>query len=329
MIDARRLVARAADAALEVTIAGSFSKIGYEVRRRTDGSWQQVNTDMTGKVVLLTGASSGLGRAAAEELASLGATLILVGRSPERLLEVKEVCVAAGAPQVQLIRADLTRLSVSRRLVTQVLTDFDRLDVLIHNAGALVHDYRQTAEGFEETYAAQVLSQHVITAGLLGLLEATPGSRVIVVASGGMYAERLEVDDVQYGPEDYDGVRAYARAKRAQVSLNEEWAQRFADSGVSFYAMHPGWADTPGVAESLPGFRKVTRPFLRSPAAGADTIVWLAASDEPAEKSGLFWLDRTPRNTVKLPWTKAPASESHRLWDVVCEQTATTPALVS
>jgi NAD(P)-dependent dehydrogenase (short-subunit alcohol dehydrogenase family) len=327
MIDARRLVAKAADAALEVTIAGSFSKVGYEVRRRTDASWAPVTTDLTGKVVLLTGASSGLGRAAAEELAALGATLILVGRSPERLVEVKEACQVAGSPKVQVIRADLTKLSVSRRLVDQVRADFDRLDVLVHNAGALVHDYRQTSEGFEETYAAQVLSQHVITAGLLPLLAATPGSRVIVVASGGMYAERLDVDDVQYGAQDYDGVRAYARAKRAQVTLNEEWAQRFAGSGVAFHAMHPGWADTPGVADSLPGFRRVAGPFLRSPAAGADTIVWLAAADEPSTTSGLFWLDRTPRNTVKLPWTKAPTNESTRLWDLVCAQTGTTPTL--
>ncbi|MCB9413121.1 MAG: SDR family NAD(P)-dependent oxidoreductase [Actinobacteria bacterium] len=321
MIDARRASAKVLDAALEASIVGSFSKVGYLVRKHTGDGWTQSVPDLTGKVVLITGASSGLGRAAAEQLAGAGATLVLVGRNSDRLVAAKRACQEAGAPDVRVIKADLTQLSVSRRLVEQVLDDFDRLDVLIHNAGALVHDYRTTPEGFEETYAAQVLSQYVITAGLLPLLAATPGSRVIVVSSGGMYAERLDADTVQFDAEHYDGVRAYARAKRAQVALNAEWARRFADTPVVFHAMHPGWADTPGVAESLPGFRRVTGPFLRSPEEGADTIVWLASADEPGTRSGVFWLDRAPRRTVKLPWTKAPAGEAARLWDLVSEQT--------
>ena len=105
---------------------------------------------------------------------------------------------------------------------------------------------------------------------------------------------------------------------RAEVEL---FRRRFADTPVVFHAMHPGWADTPGVAESLPGFRRVTGPFLRSPEEGADTIVWLASADEPGTRSGVFWLDRAPRRTVKLPWTKAPAGEAARLWDLVSEQT--------
>lgn len=327
MIDPRRAAAKALDAVLEASIAGSFSKVGYAVRKKTADDWQALDADLTSRVVVITGASSGLGRAAALQLAAMGATLVLVGRSSERLVAVKRECQQAGSPLVQVIKADLTELAVSRRLVRQITSDFDRLDVLIHNAGALVHDYRLTEEGFEETYAAQVLSQHVITSGLLPLLSATPGSRVIVVSSGGMYAERLDADSVQFAAEDYDGVRAYARAKRAQVALNEEWARRFADSGVVFHAMHPGWADTPGVAESLPAFRRITGPFLRTPEEGADTIVWLASADEPARRNGVFWLDRAPRRTVKLPWTQAPDGEAARLWEVVSEQTGVVPSL--
>lgn len=325
MINPREVLATVADAALEVTVAGSFSKVGITTRRWL-GEWQPVTTNLTGRVVLLTGASSGLGRAAAVDLAALGADLILVGRDTARLARVQQEARDAGAGDVRTVRADLTRLSVAHRLVDQVLADFDRLDVLIHNAGALVHNYAETEDGFEQTYAAQVLAQHVITTGLLPLLRATPDSRVIVVSSGGMYAERLDVDTVQFGPDDYDGVRAYARAKRAQVALTEQWAARFGDSGVVFHAMHPGWADTPGVAESLPGFRKVTGPFLRSPDDGADTIVWLAAADEPLAVNGRFWLDRTPRNTIKVPWTRAEAGEAERLWDLVVEQTGADPA---
>lgn len=319
-------LARAVDAALEATVAGSFSRVGYEARRRLEPEWAPVDTDMTGRVVLITGASSGIGRAAAEQLARLRATLILVGRDSGRLIAAKEAC-AVGSPDVRVIRADLTRLDVARRLAEQVTSDYSRLDVLIHNAGALVHDYRQTADGFEETYAAQVLSQHIITAGLLPLLAAAGDARVITVSSGGMYAERLDVDTVEYDEEHYDGVRAYARAKRAQVALTEQWAMRFADSGVVFQAMHPGWADTPGVAASLPGFRRVTGPFLRTPEQGADTIVWLAAADEPLRNNGKFWLDRRQRATVKVPWTRAEVGESDRLWDRVCADAGVEPTL--
>jgi NAD(P)-dependent dehydrogenase (short-subunit alcohol dehydrogenase family) len=115
------------------------------------------------------------------------------------------------------------------------------------------------------------------------------------------------------GPEDYDGVTAYARAKRAQVALNAEWARRHPDSPV-FSAMHPGWADTPGVQQSLPGFRRVTRPILRTPEQGADTILWLAGSEVA---SGLFWLDRKPRSTMRVPWLKYGQQEVAATWERV------------
>ncbi|MFM2438884.1 MAG: hypothetical protein RLZ55_1709 [Actinomycetota bacterium] len=316
--------AKALDAALEVSVAGSFSRLGIAARRRLFG-WDSLPPDMTGRVVLLTGASSGIGRAAALQLARLGAELVLVGRDAERLAAVELGCIDAGAPAVRTIRCDLTLLSEARRLVDQMKESHDRLDVLIHNAGALVHDYRQTSEGFEQTFAAQVLSQHVITCGLLPLLSTTPDSRVIVVSSGGMYAERLVADQVEYDAEHYDGVRAYARAKRAQVALNEEWAVRTPGAQPVFHAMHPGWADTPGVAASLPGFRRVTGPFLRTPEEGADTIVWLATAPEAAESSGRFWLDRAPRSTVKVPWTNPEDGEAGRLWDLVCRLTGELP----
>ena len=320
------------DAALEMSVVGSFTRLGIATRRRLH-HWTPIDSDLTGRVVLITGASSGLGRAAAQQLAQLGASLVLVGRDEQRLAAAAQACRAAGSPDVRTIRADLTLLAEAEGLVDQVLADYERLDVLIHNAGALVHDYRRTEEGFEETYAAQVLSQHVLTTGLLPLLTATPGSRVIVVSSGGMYTEKLEADRVEFDEEHYDGVVAYARAKRAQVTLNEVWAARSESASPTsspgawpdFYAMHPGWADTPGVAASLPRFRRVTGPLLRSPDEGADTIVWLAASDEAAGRSGLFWLDRAPRDTIKLPWTAADDGEADRLWELVCEQTGHRP----
>jgi hypothetical protein len=116
---------------------------------------------------------------------------------------------------------------------------------------------------------------------------------------------------------DYDGTEQYARAKRAQVTLNEMWAERVDHGEVVFHALHPGWADTPGVAESLPTFRRIVGPLLRTPEQGADTLVWLAATDRATESSGGFWLDRRPRSIHRLPTTRrsdTPARRA-RLWD--------------
>ncbi len=155
----------------------------------------------------------------------------------------------------------------ARRSSTIVATE-SRLDVLIDNAGAIFPTRQVTADGIEATLATMVVGPFALVAGLLPLLEATPGARVIAVTSGGQYAQRLHLDDLQSASEPWDGTRAYARAKRAQVSLIREWARRVARRDVSFVAMHPGWADTPGLAAALPGFHRVMGPLLRTPARG-------------------------------------------------------------
>ena len=118
------------------------------------------------------------------------------------------------------------------------------------------------------------------------------------------------------GPADYRGATAYARAKRAQVVLSEEWAKRLRSDGIAVHAMHPGWADTPGLETGLPGFRTLVGPLLRTPQEGADTIVWLAVAEEPGRTTGRFWLDRRPRPLHRLASTRrsdTPA-ERERLW---------------
>lgn len=323
----RSVAARGLDAAMEVTVAPSFSAVGYAVRERLEG-WEPPAADMSAATVLVTGASSGLGKSATLSLAGMGAGLIVLGRDVARLEEVAADALDAGARQVLAIPTDMSDLGQVAEAAGQVMATTDRLDVLIHNAGALVHEFRLSPDGFEQTYAAQVLGPHVLTTLMLPLLMATPGSRVITVSSGGMYAERLDVDAVEMGPDDYDGVRAYARAKRAQVALTEQWARRFADSGVVFHSMHPGWADTPGVAESLPGFRRVMGRALRSPGQGADTIVWLAVDPHPLASTGEFWLDRRPRKVVKLPWAGQSPEAGAELWHRVCRETGVNPEVL-
>lgn len=315
----RQLLSRPVDTALEVSVAGSFSRLGFEARRWLD-DWSPA-ADMTGKSVIVTGATSGIGRAAASAFATAGAEVAIVGRDHDRL---QRAARATGATETYV--ADLGDLAAVRGFVMKYRAEHSTLDVLVHNAGALVPEYRVTPEGFEDTYASQVLAQHIITSGLLPLLVAAHG-RVIVVSSGGMYTQRLDPDTVEMGPHGFDGVRAYALAKRAQVTLTQEWARRFPDSGVTFHSMHPGWADTPGVRTSLPTFHRVTGPFLRTAEQGADTIVWLGSSPEAVTVNGKFWLDRRPRSIQRLPGTAPDTKTAEAMWDQVCRQTQTRPSL--
>ena len=128
-----------------------------------------------------------------------------------------------------------------------------------------------------------------------------------------MYTQPLVLEDLQ-SENGYRGAAAYARAKRAQIDLTLEWARRLGRSGVTAHAMHPGWADTPGVQSALPGFRRIMGPLLRSPEEGADTIVWLAAAPEGGESSGLFWHDRRIRPLSRMRNTTTSPARRRELW---------------
>jgi dehydrogenase/reductase SDR family protein 12 len=166
-----------------------------------------------------------------------------------------------------------------------------------------------------------------LTALLLDRLVQTGGARVLTMSSGGMYTAPLSVDDLEMPADAYKGATQYARAKRAQVTLNELWARRL-DSAVHFHAVHPGWADTPGLDASLPRFAQVMGPLLRTAAEGADTLVWLAADDAALQTNGRFWLDRRPRSVHKLPATRRADTEPHRnaLWNWVAMTAGLDPA---
>jgi len=319
------LFADLVDAAMELTVAPSWSRLGYAARRRLY-RWDDAPLPrLDDRVVVLTGFTSGLGLAAAERLAGLGAHLHLVGRSPDKVRDVSAAVRGAGG-QVTTSVADLSDLDDVRRLAAEVADAHDHVDVLVHNAGALTRQRTTSPQGIETTVAAQVVGPFLLTTLLLPQLQAAAAGRVLTMASGGMYAERLDVDDLEMGPADYDGVRAYARAKRAQVELTAEWAHR-GPATVAFHALHPGWADTPGVVESLPRFHTLTRPILRTPDEGADTLVWMAAA--PAADlgaSGGFWLDRRRRSATKVPWTHTPPGERAKLW-AWCEQRTTAPTV--
>jgi NAD(P)-dependent dehydrogenase (short-subunit alcohol dehydrogenase family) len=309
--------ARIVDGALEVPIVPSFTRVGHDVRSRLEGWTPLTGYDLRGRTVLITGATSGLGLAAAHALAACGATTILLGRDADRTERARaEVAEATGNHDVSTVVADMADLDAVRRAADEVLERHDHLHVVIHNAGALSATRATSPDGTESTVAAQVVGPFLLTGLLLDRLRRSAPARVITVSSGGMYAASLTVDDLEMG-DDYRGAEQYARAKRAQVTLNEMWAERMAGTGVVFHALHPGWADTPGVAASLPVFRRVVGPLLRSPEQGADTMVWLAADDgEPLSSTGRFWLDRHPRDIHRLPTTRRSDTPDRRaeLW---------------
>ena len=315
--------AKLVDEVLEASVVGSFTRIGYHARRRLF-DWTPLDpVRLEGKVAIVTGATSGLGREAAESIAGLGGEVCIVGRDPDRTERARSEISAAAGSAVEAELADLSSLAETAAFAARFAARHDRLDVLVLNAGALTHAYTVTDEGNETTLATHVLSPFLLIRALRPLLEASAPSRVIMVASGGIYTEPLDVDALDPPPAAYDGTKAYARCKRAQVVLAEEWTRHLLGSGIAVNAMHPGWADTPGLRTALPGFSRIVGPLLRTPEEGADTIVWLAAAPDAADLSGLFFLDRRPRAKHRLRRTRRPdeAREAARLWQLCMART--------
>lgn len=313
-MNARTLI----DDLLEITVVGSFTRIGSAARRRLFGWSDPPPGALAGRTVLVTGPTSGLGRAATLEFAALGARVILVGRDEGKLRALRDELVGAnGDDRFPIVVADMGSLASVRTAAERIVSTETRLDVFVDNAGAIFPERVEGPDGIEATFALLVVGPFVLVSSLLPLLRRTSGSRVIAVTSGGMYTQRLRLDDLEWRRESYSGPRAYARAKRAQVALVCEWARRLAGTGMSFAAMHPGWADTPGVSASLPGFYGAVRPLLRTSAEGADTIVWLASDADPDASSGRLFLDRRSRPFDRVPATRVSAADRRALWDAV------------
>ena len=310
--------ARLVDGLLEAPIAPSFTRAGYHLRSSLYDWTDLDELDGTGETIVLTGATSGIGLAAARRLADADATLVILGRNPEKTERVR-ADLADGGADVSCVIADMGDLDQVRRVSAEILDRHPRIDALLHNAGALSAERRDNNAGIELTVASQVVGPFLMTHLLSPALSAA-GGRVITMSSGGMYTSPLRVAGLQMSEGDYGGSEQYARAKRAQVTLNEMWPDRSPEPGISFHSVHPGWADTPGVEEALPTFRRIVGPALRTPDQGADTMVWLALAPDLGEApNGSFWLDRAPRRIHRLPSTRRSDTPERRdeLWRMV------------
>ncbi len=288
-----------------------------------------LSQSMQGKTVLITGPTSGLGLAAACELARLGAHLILLGRDRERLNQAgAQIIDFAGrhADCLSTYEAELSSQREIRKVSADILAREGAIDVLINNAGALPLQREMTEEGHEYGLAINLLAPYLLTSLLLPRLQQS-AARVINVASGGLYLQALNLKDMNFLAQPYDGSKAYARHKRALVTVTQEWARMPACQGVSFYSMHPGWASTPGVAKSLPRFNRVLEKHLRDARMGADTICWLASSRAlDGRHNGLFWFDRRPQVDAILPGTAVAPSKRKELLAFLAMATEQTDA---
>lgn len=298
------------------------------------------------KTACVTGANSGLGFRAATELARRRYAVHMVCRNEGR-----------GRAAVEALKSELHDEVPDADVILHIvdLSDFDgiksfaagfcadpsnKLDVLVNNAASLPAERTENADGVESCLATVLGGSFLLTAALMpALLRASPAEdqgapagdlpRVIDVSSAGMYNCKLDVSDINGERRDakkYDGALAYALVKRAQVLLSERWAKEMVGKQIFFASMHPGWADTPGVATSLPSFYKKHKSSMRSAAQGADTVVWLASCpvrsllrsagvDDVHSCSGKFWFDRAPRRThMPFARTRCSAKDIDVLW---------------
>lgn len=325
------------DRALDTSVYFSFDRSGYE-RHAEDFDPSDLDVDLSGRRCLVTGANSGIGRSTALQLASLGAEVWLLCRNQQRGEEaLDDLLLATQNDQLRLKLVDLASLESIRELAADV-GDVP-VDVLVHNAGVLPSERKITDDGFELTWATHVagpfLLSWLLTPNLRAAAEEKGEARMIWVSSGGMYTQRLDLSDIAWEERDYDGVVAYAQTKRAQVILAERWNRELAGTGVLVRSMHPGWAETPAVRNSLPRFWRFTKNRLRTPRQAADTVVWLAvaeaagrgqdttdgpAGDEVANEE-TFYFDREPAAQYPLPGTRESRETRDELWRLVLEQT--------
>lgn len=293
---------RIVDTVLDRSVLGGYGSPGIRLREHLS-TWPADPPRLDGKVVVVTGATGGIGKAAAIGFAALGATVHVVGRDQGRTDQA-----AAEVPGAVAGLCDVSSLA-SLKAFTEGWEG--PLDVLVNNAGVMPPERTLTDDGIELAFATNVIGPYWLSTRL-----PLDGARVITVSSGGMYGQRLDADlqNQQYKP-----AVAYARTKRAEVVLTEQLAQRMPSTWL--HSMHPGWASTPGITDSLKTFSKISKPILRTAEQGADTIVWLGGAPEGAQSSGLFWHDRRPRPTHLFGLNKETEADRQRLWDE-CERLA-------
>lgn len=282
--------------------------------------------DMRGRVAVVTGANSGVGREVAQYLAGIGGTVYMVCRNAEKAHKERDaIAEATGSQSVHVLVGDCGVSSDVRRVAAEVRQREGSVHCLVCNAGALENHRQTTREGHEVTFATHLLcGTYTLTEELLPLLQKAEGSRVVVVSSGGMLNVKYDHDLATGAKGSYNGQLAYAYAKRGQVLMCEHWSK---DPGapVTFVSCHPGWSDTPGVDHAYGSMKRFLQP-MRSKWEGAEGICWLCVAPQQELESGAFYLDRQPQVKHLVPWTRGEPGEAQALAKRLAELVASTSA---
>ena len=272
---------------------------------------------MAGKVVLVTGATGGIGKATAIGLATMGARVGITGRDLIRAEQAAaDIRTASGNPAVDVFAADMSSQAEVRRLAGAVLDAYPRLDVLVNNVGGFWAHRHPTADGLEHTFALNHLAPFLLTNLLLDRLKASAPARVVTVSSGAQAAGRIDFDDLQ-GARSYSGQRAYSQSKLANILFTNELARRLQGTGVTANSVHPGVVRTNFGSEDQAGFFRIisplVRPFLKTPTQGAWTPIYLASSPDVEGITGQFFANRKPKTANKAA---GDVDVTARLWRV-------------
>jgi NAD(P)-dependent dehydrogenase (short-subunit alcohol dehydrogenase family) len=282
---------------------------------------------MAGKVALITGGTGGIGKATAIGLATMGARVGITGRDLARAERAaSDIRTASANPAVDAFAADMSSQAEVRRLAVAVLDAYPRLDVLVNNVGGFWAHRHATADGLERTFALNHLASFLLTNLLLDRLKTSAPARVVTVSSGAQSMGRIDFDNLQ-GARNYSGQRAYNQSKLANIMFTNELAHRLEGTGVTANSVHPGVVRTNFGAEDQAWFftviSRVARPLLKTPAQGAQTSIYLAASPEVDGVSGRFFVNRMPKTPNRVADdTKMTA----RLWDVSADLVGMTSA---
>ena len=283
-----------------------------------------MTSEMTGKVCLVTGASSGIGFETAKGLAERGATVVTVSRaSGDGAQKAEQIRRVTGNNAVTFMPADLSSLQDIRRVAYDFKAQYDRLDVLVNNAGLFITERKTTQDGFELTFALNHLAYFLLTNLLLERLLASAPARIVNLSSGAEQMGKMHFDDPML-TNDYSGWKAYSQSKLANLLFTYELAKRLAGTGVTVNALHPGAVAT-GFGQGNEGFISkafgLFRPFMRSPEKGAETAVFLAASHAVDGVTGKYFKDKEPINASKA---SHDAAAQARLWRLSEELTGLT-----
>lgn len=287
-----------------------YTKGGYESASKSFNT-SDLEVDCSGKSYMISGGNSGIGKCIALDIAKRGGTVHLVCRNQATALEAQaEIQQATGNKDIHIHLLDMSHPNKVVEFGNKFAQNEKQLNVLVNNAGCMVNTKEIDENGLEKNFATNVLGTHLLTQTLIPLLSKSKEARVVIVTSGGMLVQKLNVNDWQLEKEKkFDGTMAYAQNKRQQVVMTEQYAVRHPE--IHFSTMHPGWADTPAVRSSMPDFYNRMKDRLRTAEQGADTATWLAISNAALKNpSGLFYEDRKPAAThLPLAWTHSTKEE--------------------